>query len=320
MINNYIKNCSLTIRLVVLVVFLTAVLPLIAGCSSFSTISKTTKRITRNIKAPDRNLKKKIGVAFFENKTSIVDQKLEENFLNYLVENLKKPCSDLIMVQPGDSGYPDFLIDLPRQASGLIDNFNLAKAGKRFGLNAIITSALTNIRKNRQERGFWWFKKTDHYVQVEVVVAVYDTITGAKLLDENFTHKIETEDIEGEFSSTANLISASELTSAFEHIASDMGEQLCDAVIMQPWQGSILSIDGDKIVIPSGKSVGIKTGDVFYVYRNDDTIQGFEGQRFFVPGIKTGEIKIITVSPDKSEAVLLTGKNIVPGCSISPKH
>ena len=198
MINNYIKNCSLTIRLVVLVVFLTAVLPLIAGCSSFSTISKTTKRITRNIKAPDRNLKKKIGVAFFENKTSIVDQKLEENFLNYLVENLKKPCSDLIMVQPGDSGYPDFLIDLPRQASGLIDNFNLAKAGKRFGLNAIITSALTNIRKNRQERGFWWFKKTDHYVQVEVVVAVYDTITGAKLLDENFTHKIETEDIEGE--------------------------------------------------------------------------------------------------------------------------
>jgi hypothetical protein len=320
MINNYIKNCSLTLRLVILIVFLTPALPLLEGCSSFSTLSQTTKRITRNIKAPDRNLKKKIGVAFFENKTSLVEQKVEENFLNYLVENLKKPCSELIMVKPGDAGYPDFLIDLPRQPSGLIDNFNLSKAGKRFGLNVIITGALTNIRKNQQERGFWWFKKTDHYVQVEMSVAVYDTTTGAKLLDESFAHKIETEDIEGDLSSTANLISAPDLTSAFEHIAAGLGEQLCDAVIMQPWQGAILSIDGDKIIIPAGINVGIKAGDVFYVYRNDDTIQGFEGQRFFVPGIKIGEIKIITVSPEQSEAVLLTGKNIVPGCSISPKH
>jgi hypothetical protein len=320
MIINLIKNCSLTTRLVLLVVFLTTFLSLMAGCSSLSGIKNTTKRITRKFKAPDSSLKKIIGVAVFENKTSFVDQKLEENFLNTLVESLNQSCSDLILEKPGDPEYPDFLTDLPKQTSGLIDNLSLSKAGKQFGLNAIITSALVNIGKNRQDRGFWWFKKTNHYFLVEVFVSVYDPITGAKILDETFAHQIETEEIEGEVSSTANLINTSELTSAFEQIAPEMGERLCDAVIMQQWQGSILSIAADKIVIPFGKSVGLVPGDIFYVYQNEDTIQGVEGQKFFIPGPKTGEIKIVTVHPDTSEAIQLTGENIVPGNTIVPKH
>lgn len=316
---NFLKNCSLTTRLIVLVVFLATSLPLLEGCSPISAIKNTTKKITRNIKAPDSGLKKRIGIAVFENKTSFVDQKLEESFLNNLIEGLNQFCPGLIMVKPDDHEYPGFLIDLPKQTSDLIDNFRLSKAGKQFGLNAIITSKLANISKNQKERGFWWFKKTDHYFLVEIFVAVYDSITGAKLLDETFTHQIETEAIEEELSSSANLIHTSELISAFEQIAPDMGERLCDEIIIQPWQGSILSIDADKIIIPFGTSVGLKPGDVFYVYHNEDAIQGFEGQKFFIPGKKTGEIKIVTVHLDRSEAIQLHGENILPGSTIIPK-
>ena len=35
---------------------------------------------------------------------------------------------------------------------------------------------------------------------------------------------------------------------------------------------------------------------------------------------ETGEIKIVTVHPDTSEAIQLTGENIVPGNTIVPKH
>ena len=140
MIISYNKRCFLTIRLVVLVVFLTTFLALMAGCSSFSAIKNTTKRIRRNFKAPDSGLKKKIGIAVFENKTSIVDPKLDDIFFNTLVAGLNQSCSDLIMVKPGDPDSPEFLTDLPKQTSGVIDNFRLSKAGKQFGLNAMITS------------------------------------------------------------------------------------------------------------------------------------------------------------------------------------
>ena len=155
---------------------------------------------------------------------------------------------------------------------------------------------------------------------MEIFIAIYDPTTGAKLIDETFTHQVETDETEEELHSKINMISASELISAFEHIAPDMGERLCDAVIMQPWKGSILSTAADKIIIPYGKSVGLKPGDVFYVYRNEETIQGFEGQKFFIPGPKTGEIKIVTVHPDRSEAIQLAGENILPGSTIIPKN
>ena len=82
-----------------------------------------------------------------------------------------------------------------------------------------------------------------------LLLSANDPTTGAKLIDETFTHQVETEETEEELPSPMNLISVSELISAFEHIAPDMGERLCDAVIMQPWKGSILSTASDKIVI-----------------------------------------------------------------------
>jgi hypothetical protein len=319
------KAFNIKIHRLVWLLFLPFCILLITGCSTYSSMKKTTKRIIRNYKAPDGDLKKRVGIAFFENKTSSVDKGLEENVIRDLMEAMKASCRDILVLGPEDSNYPDYLVKLPRQASGLIDNFNLAKAGRQLGLNAVVSGAIIEITNHKETRGILWFKSIHNYVQVQVMTEVYDTQTGAKLLDKSFTHRIKDEDIlyeEGSYYDTthqAGEISPHIINDALKSIAADMGEQICEAVVLQPWKGYITSTFAGKVVISSGEKVGIAPGDIFDVYDCNGVVKGAEKHRFFVPGLKTGEIKITAVYPDHAEGVLSSGQNIQAGCSISPK-
>lgn len=314
-----IKSFTEKIRGFSIILLLPIFIPLIAGCSTFASISKTSKRVIRNIRAPDGDLNKIVAITFFENKTLFSNQNLEESYVNYLVEILKMSCSDILLVKPSDSGYPDYLVELPRLASGRLDNFDLAKTGRQLGLNAIVTGAITDLRINKEKKGFWWFKGIHHFVQAQILVEVYDVQTGAKLLDESFIHKIEVDESDLEATSLTSEIWAPVIKEAFEHIAAEMGEQVCDAVVFQPWNGYIISITADKIIISSGKRAGLNSGDIFEVYGNKGLFKGAEDHKFLIPGFKIGEIKITAVHSDSAEAVLISGQDIQSGSSVRPK-
>ncbi|MGB2930544.1 MAG: hypothetical protein WBB70_16775 [Desulfobacterales bacterium] len=323
--NKKIKTLYIKIHILVWILFLPFCILLISGCSSYSNMKKKTKRIIRDYKAPDEDLKKRVAIAFFENKTTFVGKGLEENFIKDLVETIKTSCQDILVLAPDDPDYPDDLVNLPRQASGLIENFDLAKTGRQLGLNEVVTGALIDITNHKETRGILWFKDIHNYVQVQVMTEVYDTQTGAKLLDKSYTRKIEDEDILYDdvsyYDSTGrtNEMNTHIINDVLKSIAADMGEQICDAVVLQPWKGYITSIFAEKVVISSGEKVGIAPGDIFEVYDCNGVFKGAEKHRFFVPGLKTGEIKITAVYPDHAEGVRFSGQNIQAGCSISPK-
>ncbi|UCD33159.1 MAG: hypothetical protein JSV38_04600 [Desulfobacterales bacterium] len=298
---------------------LSIITPFISGCSFFSSINTSSKRMIRDIRSPHKDIKKKVGITFFENKTSFLKQVDEQRFVNDLVENMKKSCPDEILVKPGDINYPEFLVKLPKNDSGWINTLKLANASRQLGFNAILTGAITDIIKKQEERGFWLFKDTYHYFETHISVEVYDTLTGAKLLDERFSHEMEVDEIDFEGSNTsANLMTAI-IKEAYSDIASDMGEHVCNEIVLQPWQGYITFVDADKIIITSGKTTGIKSGNVFEVYDSSEIFNGSAGQQFFIPGLKIGEIKITEVLTDSAEAVKISGQNIRVGSFIRPK-
>ena len=321
------KNKAFYIKIHTLawMLFLPFCMLLIFGCSSYSNMKKSTRRIIRDYKAPDGDLKKRVGIAFFENKTTFVGKGLEENVISDLMETMKASCQDILMLGPDDPDYPDCLVKLPRQASGLIDNFNLAKTGRELGLNAVVSGAIIEITNHKEPRGILWFKDIHNYVQVQVMTEVYDTQTGAKFLDINCTHKIEDEELLYEDDSYYDSInqpgeiSTHIINDALKSIAAELGEQICEALVLQPWKGYITETFAEKVVISSGEKVGIGPGDIFDVYNCNDIVRGAEKHRFFIPGLKTGEIKITTVYPDHAEGILSSGQNIQAGCSISPK-
>lgn len=317
--NRQIKICSDGIRVICLWLMLFITIPLASGCSMFSSMNNTAKRVVRDIRSPHGDLKKKIGIAFFENKTSFLNRAAEQRFLSDFVESLKESCSEEILVTPGDTNYPNHLAKLPKNASGWINTLELAGASRKLGFNAIVTGALTNIIKKQEERGFWWFEDIHHFFEIHASVEVYDTLTGAKLLDESFIHEMEVDETEFEGMNTSADLLTSITNEAFRNIATDMGEQVCSEIVLQPWKGYITSVRTDKIIIASGKTVGIRPGDVFEVYDSSEIFNGSVGQQFFIPGLKTGEIKVTVVFTDSAEAVQISGQNILEGSFISPK-
>jgi hypothetical protein len=301
---------------------------MLVGCTRFSEVKEATKEYVDSFSVPGSQLQKKIGIVMFANKTQLKKAGLEDQFMEHLLQSIQDECSESLFLKPGNTGYPEALNDLPQQPSGDIDNLYLSRTGRQLGLNAVITGALTSVSEDQEKHGMLWFKSVRPYVRVQIATAIYDSETGAKLLDESFNHRVEVEDSESDFfeetkfkladldSKTLNLA----LTEAFDEIAEDMGEAICEALEDYPWKGFIASINGDKIIISSGKTAGLKPGDILEVYRTDEVYQGPHNQRFFVPGPKTGEVKITIVSPDTSVAVVVSGQDIKPGSSVIPKE
>ncbi len=304
----------------IVVVMVPAALFVLAGCSAFSSLERATTRINRDMRASDGSLIRKVGLALFENQTFLAEQGIEDRFLSDLVLALEASCSNILLVKPTDPDYPDYFADIPRKESGLPDNFDLARTGRQLGYNAIVSGAIKDISKNKKEHGILWFKGTQSVVQVQVDVEVYDTETGAKLLDEAFTDEIEVEEFGQESDNATYKIDPFVINEAFEHITTDMGEKICEAILAEPWKGYIASITTEKVIISSGKRSGLEPGDEFEVYHNRGVVQGAEEHRFIIPGLKVGEIKITRVSTDTAEAVCILGQDLREGSLIRPKH
>jgi hypothetical protein len=281
-----------------------AFITFVSGCTIFTGVSRKTKNITRGFKERDEDMKKMIGMAPFNNRTRFSDPNLETNFSETLVEDIESSCSGVHILHSRAVGYPPFLGDLPKQGQGVIDNLELAKEGRPFGLNAILTIAFTGINDFEEEKGFWWFKDTHYFIRVQIRVEMYDTETGTKLLDEIINRDIEVELFDIELLKKQKRFDVFLLEEAYEYFASTIAEKVCDALIVQPWKGYIVSVAGNKIILSSGETSGLALEQVLEVFDSSEIIQGADGHRFFMPGPKTGEIKITAVYEDSAEAVL----------------
>ncbi len=314
-----IHNTAAYIRVVfVSILFLVSIF-MITGCSTYSSVKKSTKKIVRDITAPD-DMKKKVAISFFANYTFCTNQNLEELFQKNLAEAINRECPDILLIKPGDAECPDFLIRPLLLQSRHLDNLALAKAGQRLGLNAIITGAFIDIIAHKEKRGLLWFKDDTNFLRVLISCEVYDTQTGAKFLDESFTYESE---IDGQVFESIKAKKTKDITAienALAHIAEAMGEKICDTVGVLPWKGYVVSTANDKIIISSGRRAGLLRGDILEVYESGKIIQGKDGGRFFLPGLKTGEIKITAVYPDKAQAVLVKGDAIKTGSSVRIKE
>jgi len=272
--------------------------------------------ITRVVTGAGGDLKKKVAITVFENRTRTAPDEIRESFQRQLTAKLTRACSDTLLVTPEEKTFPDYLKNLPRLSSGIVDNYEFATTGRKYGFNAIVTGNLLDIKIDEEAYGFWWFKGSRPYVELRVGVEVLDTETGAKILDDRFSRKIKIREEEFESLRSKETRALPVLTKPLQQIADDMGESICDAVNGQAWKGYIISELTDKVILSSGKDTGLIPGDVLEVYDSGSTISGYTGQQFFLPGLKIGEIKITAVYPNRSEAVVVSGTNITEGCSV----
>ena len=285
---------------------------------SKKTVTRTTKKFTRKIRFSDDDLQRMTAVISFDNKSLYRSQDYVQLFRKGIPEYLNKECDDVTAANQNAAEAIKSLRELPRLLSGQVDTFALATIGRQLGLNAVITGSLDDIGMLKEKRGVVW-KDNQHLVQIWASVEVYDTETGTKILDQSFSRKVEIGEPGYESMQSEGKMILPDLNETLNDLIQEMGETICWAVEDQPWNGFIVAVDGDQIVLSSGSRAGLEPGDDFEVFDTSRILETRNGQRFFYHGQKIGEIRIVEVEPDKARAGIIINRGIKTGDSVRIK-
>ena len=315
-------------RLCILVfcaLFIASLHLLIAGCSYQKTVDKTTKTVTkttqkirRNIRFSDDDLQRLAAIVGFENRSAYRFEDFARLFRKGIPEYLNSECDDVTVPELGSGKNVQRLNKVPLLKSGRVDNFTLATIGRELGLNAVVTGSLNDIGVISETEGLI-LKDVVHLIQILVSIEVYDTETGTKILDESFSRKVEIEGLDYDLMQSQEKLMLPDLSETLRDLLSEMGERICWAIEDQPWNGFITALGDDRVIISSGNMSGLEPGDELEVFDISRIIKGRDGQKFFVHGIKIGEIKVIAVEADSSEAVIVSDEGIKLGSSVRVK-
>lgn len=283
------------------------------GCSS---VKKQTKKITGALPFVGERLQKKVVIVPFANTTFISDADLQPLFTNLFLDRLSTDCTGIRWVKPGDPDYPAAMEAIPRLASGRIDNLALAEMGRAMGANAFLMGNVVSVDAEEREKGFFIFRDTHYFESAQVGFQIYDTGTGAKLMDESVKEAIEVDGAEFDAILARDLKAMYELGETMGRIAASGAEKVCETLRKHPWQGYVVAVQDGKVILSSGREIGMKTGDVLKVYGIGEILEGKDGQRFIVPGPPTGKIEITAVADGRAEAVPLEGAAVAAGYTV----
>ena len=180
------------------------------------------------------------------------------------------------------------------------------------GFQGIATVALLDLRLVTEKTGIFWFRKERYFVKFEVVLDLYDTHSGAKLVNEvaEMSLKISQQNYEALQSGT--VLHISDLDELLADLADEFGEEAAEALQKHPWQTSIISTDTGHIVLAAGRSSGLQVGDRLVIYNGNRAIDGESG-KFVLPGMRIAEVDIKQVEEHRSNAVVLQNGSVQAG-------
>ena len=326
-----IENTDLSgIRLLSCILFLIFPLMAFTGCTVTRTVGETVEKTTKTVKnttrtiarkwrLSDEDLLRKVGIINFENNSIRSTTEFQNIFHKGLPDYMNENCTGILVDDPKSGSLLSLVKEPPKLKSGHLDNYSLAIIGRQLGLNAIVTGSLEDIRIIDELQGILWTKDTHHFVDVIVRVEVNDIRTATKLLDHTFMRQIEIEDLDYQLIKQSDRIRLPELSETLSKLLADVADEICHTVKDQPWTGFITKAAGDQFTISSGSEIGLEVGDVLEVYDSSRIIEGVGGQRFITPGLQIGEIEIVNITANTSEARLVSGKNIIKGSTVRRK-
>jgi hypothetical protein len=282
------------------------------------TVSETTAKLKRKIRFSDDDLQRRTALISFENRSLYRSEDFARLFRDGIPEYLNKQCEDVTLVDRVAGEAIESLKELPKLASGEVDNFTLATYGRQLGLNAVIIGSLDDIGLVDETQGVL-LKDILHFIQILVHIEIYDTETGTKTLDDDFRRRVEIDKLDYDMMRSEGQLRLPDLSETFKDLLGEIGETICWAIEDQPWNGFITSFEENRVVLSAGSTSGLEPGDEFDVFDNSRILKGRDGQRFFVHGSKTGRIRILSVEPDTSEAAVISDKGIQAGNSVRVK-
>jgi len=294
----------------IIATFLMAIF-LAVGCA-------TTKKITGDITGGGKALKKKIAFLPTVNKTGYGGKDFQKFARAHLNTFLKRFCDDLIVIDSRETR--NLLKEIPRLASGQIDNLALAKLGRTLGLNVVLEESLSEIECVVDDRGIWGFRNACMLVQLSVRARAYDIETGAILFDEVVNDEVEASEHDWQNIKERSGYHKEIADRLLSKTTAKLCKRMCEILSNEPWKGYITSVSENTFTLIAGNDVGLATGDVLEVFGTSDPIEGQAGQFYLVSGSKIGELRITRVHRNRAEAIGILGSDLQKSSCVKLKR
>jgi len=137
---------------------------------------------------------------------------------------------------------------------------------------------------------------------------LYDTETGAKILDMTLSEKIDLpEALYRKMKAKGYIAMFPEIQELIISLSTEMGEEICNSMEPEPFKTFIKTIDGQQVVISSGSNAGIKSGDLFTIHDSGRLVTGKEEHQYFIAGPGTGILRINAVQNDSASGSIMQG-------------
>lgn len=245
---------------------------------------------------------KTIGVVALLNTSPFTDGEVPGRFMAAFLDRMAADADNAVLAVPGNPAAPSFLWSPPRLANADLDVFSLAAQARQEGMNAVVSPILMDVRVRTRDTGFWIFKDVAYSLQIQTAASIYDAITGARLALGILIDEIDIDVYEAEMVRSGQVVEFPDLAETAAAMGEALGERMIEAANDSLWTTSVVALTNDACVLPVGGEAGIAEGDRFTVLDGSGMLTGLDGQRYIVPGPKTGDVVIGQVAPRRSLA------------------
>ncbi len=196
------------------------------------------------------------------------------------------------------------------------DIIGFSETARSAGITSIVTGKIAEVAVDARSRGFWWLTDTNYFLMVQVDTTIYDVETGARTVDMSLTKEVSIDGLEYDAMVLGQQAELTDVDKLLDKLAEDSAERSCKALREQPWIGFITAVDKDRVTLVPGAAAGVKVGMKLHIYNSGTLLDGAMGHRYFVPGLQTAAIEVVSVAPDTAQARIITGSMVSLGDSV----
>jgi len=264
--------------------------------------------------------KKRIAVLDFDVKAPGAEDKIGSGMAEMLITALQN-SGNYIVLEREDKTFQDILKEQDLGKDGRIKPETAAKFGEILGAQILIKGVVTEFCQYETIKGVGFFIKGLTLggggiitAQVAVDIRMVDASTGGIIESHRTEQKANTVAVTGGVKLGDVVIGGLDfhktpLGKATRLAIEDMVDFITTQSKAKPWEGRIVKVENDQVIINAGSDVGIKIGDKMEVWvTGKELIDPETGLSLGVEeGKKIGMIEVIDVKEKYSVAVISTG-------------
>jgi hypothetical protein len=260
---------------------------------------------------------KSVAMVLMKDSIIAANQQLITSFFGKTADSIRSQSSRLHLVTPMDPDSTGFMEKLARGDSSKI-MYDIARIACQQGYNAMLTVAIVDIQARKEKRGFWKWRRTNHFLTVSSAMELIDAVTAAKTLSLVKEDKLDISESDYTAFENGQYGNVNALEKALSDLAHEFGDRAATAIRELPWRSVVHSVEGNRIGLAAGLQSGLKVGDKFNVFEGRHTIASLEGGKFIAPGYLLGRIEVTEVREQSALAEITDDADIQVGDIAAP--